>query len=113
MQTKTCTSCGETKPIDQFRGKNHKCRKCDSLINKKWKENNKESMDIYRQKWIENNPEKIKVYIPHPRKTKEEKIKIETCEILKEHKEIMKDDPERLTTSFLKKIIHVDCSGKL
>jgi hypothetical protein len=31
------------------------------------------------------------------------------CTILKQHHESMKDDPEHLTTDFLKKLIKVDC----
>lgn len=39
-----------------------------------------------------------------------EKIRysLNTCEVLKQHSEIMKDDPERLSTDFLKKIIRTD-----
>ena len=31
------------------------------------------------------------------------------CTILKKHHEAMKDDPEHLTTEFIKKLIKVDC----
>ena len=32
-----------------------------------------------------------------------------TCELLKEHHDNLKDDPEHLSCDFLKKIIGVDC----
>ena len=32
-----------------------------------------------------------------------------TCNIIKQHHESMKDDPEHLTTEFIKKLIKVDC----
>ncbi len=42
--TKTCSKCGELKPLDQFRnrrsskdGKHAQCKKCMSLANKAWK----------------------------------------------------------------------------
>jgi hypothetical protein len=35
-----------------------------------------------------------------------------TCEIIKKHHEKLKDDPDRLSTDFIQKIIGIDCSEK-
>jgi hypothetical protein len=32
-----------------------------------------------------------------------------TCQIIKKHHEILKEDPERLSTDFIQKIIGIDC----
>ena len=31
------------------------------------------------------------------------------CDIIKQHHEDMKDDPERLTTDFVKRIVNIEC----
>jgi hypothetical protein len=43
---------------------------------------------------------------------KHDRIKKETCCLIKKHHDEMKDDPERLTTDFIQKLISVNCDKK-
>ena len=69
--------------------------------NKRWKENNPErAKDIQKRaskKWYESNKGKASK-AQHIRR---EKNKMTVCDILEQHHEEMKDDPESLTTDFL------------
>ncbi len=92
----------------------------------------------YRRQWLKNNPEKYEhvkkknvqytkeLWKKHPelkeksllkfieskthKELKEsESLKKQTCKILREHAEEMKDDPEHLTTEFMQKLIGIKC----
>jgi hypothetical protein len=39
-------------------------------------------------------------------------IRMGTCEIIKKHHADMKNDPERLTTDFIQKIVRIDCNDR-
>ncbi len=61
-------------------------------------------------RWREENKDKVRGYLrKYGKKYREKKMKEETCEIIRNHAEEMKDDPERLSTEFIKKIIRVKC----
>ena len=46
------------------------------------------------------------------KQTKQIKKQESACEIIKNHHGDMKDDPERLTTDFLLKLINIECKGE-
>jgi hypothetical protein len=58
--------------------------------------------------------EQLKISLSEPNKYQErQKIKKGSCcTILKSHAEILKDDPERLSTDFIKKLSNCDCIKK-
>jgi len=88
--------------------------------NKEWYEANKERCLEYRKAYYEAHKEEINAYNvayqkAHPekyreyyRKCKERKAREETCKILKEHKQALADDPERLSTDFILKLVQGD-----
>jgi len=64
---KTCTKCGEVKPLDEFwkdkRAKNGvlgACKKCRYEILKKYRSENKEKMNEWQKKYNSENQEKVK-----------------------------------------------------
>lgn len=63
---------------------------------------NRERLRAYAQEYRKAHPEKYREY---DRNCKERKAREETCKILKEHKQALADDPERLSTDFLLKLI--------
>lgn len=69
--------------------------------NKRWKKNNperaKEIQKRASKKWYKSNKDKAST-AQHIRR---EKNKMSVCDILEQHHEEMKDDPESLTTDFL------------
>jgi len=80
--------------------------------NKRWRDNNPEKYriinnkggDKYRSK--RENKDKInKAQREHRQHIKEGAA----CDIIKKHSEDMKDDPERLTTEFMKSIVNIEC----
>lgn len=63
----------------------------------------------YTKKWQRENKETVNEY---GRASREHKS-ISDCVILQVHEEDLKDDPERLTTDFMKKLIGVECDDDL
>ena len=60
----------------------------------------------YHRKYRSENPDRCReIRLKSYNKMWAEK----TCEIIKEHHEDMKDDPERLTTEFMKRIVNTEC----
>lgn len=55
METKTCTVCGETKPLSDFgliKGKpRHNCKSCKRIESREWYENNKDKKKQYSQSY--------------------------------------------------------------
>ncbi len=69
METKVCNKCNIKKEINQFyfRAKvkgnySNSCKKCESEMNKKYREANKEAVNLVAKNWKENNKEKTKEY---------------------------------------------------
>jgi hypothetical protein len=98
-----------------------------SKSQKKWRDNNPEKVKKAQKEWRNDNPEKVKqthdrYYINHYheiserqrmryQKWREENPKYETntCKMLKQHHDDMKDDPESLSTEFIQNLIGVEC----
>ena len=70
--------------------------------NRAYREAHKEYRAAYNMEWKKAHPEKYREY---DRKQRERKAREETCKILKEHKEALADDPERLSTDFILRLI--------
>lgn len=72
---------------------------------KRRRENESEEQREARYKshseWEKRNRDKINQY--------RRECRAGACEIIKKHHEYMKDDPERLTTEFMKRIINTEC----
>lgn len=67
MQTKTCTTCGDTKPIADFYadksksdGRRTQCKSCTSLTNKASDQRNQAARREYSREYYLRNAEKIK-----------------------------------------------------
>lgn len=86
MITKKCPKCKQTKPLTEFRKTNKNPEKVHSRC--------VSCLEISNQILME------KEEIFNHKKA---------CNLLKRHHEDLKYDPERLTTSFLQKIIGIDC----
>jgi hypothetical protein len=87
IERKICNNCGVEKPVTEFYsskrdGISHVCKKCEK--------------DLYGYKKVEN---------PKPRGRKPTSV----CNLIKMHHEEMRDDPEHLSTDFLKNLLRVDC----
>lgn len=67
---------------------------------------NKEKVNQINKDWRERNKDKLKAqYERHKEKSK----RGAACAILKQHEEDLKDDPDKLTLDFMKRIINLDC----
>jgi hypothetical protein len=118
---KECSTCRETKPVSEFYknkarsdGLQHQCKICTNAVT-----------NTYRKRRLKNDPEYRKrrnelQRLVHKKAYWEIKggnVKVYTsqkervCKIIKEHHDDMKDDPEHLTTEFLKSLLRVDCNG--
>jgi hypothetical protein len=90
-----CNKCGVEKPVTEFYSRKrdgifHVCKKCER--------------ESHEYKKVENpKPRGRKPSDPSGRTPKA------VCDIIKQHHEEMKDDPEHLSTEFLQKLIKVDC----
>ena len=76
----------------------------------KWKLKNEDRAKEIQRKatkkfYDKNKDEILKKQREHRQYMKEEAA----CEIIKQHHEDMKDDPERLTTKFMKSIVNIEC----
>lgn len=81
IQIKTCTKCGDTKPIGEFYkrkgarfGVNSRCKICIDKCNRKWARENPEKVQIANKKWRKTNPEKSKAVIKRWAKANPEKM---------------------------------------
>ena len=104
-QEKTCSKCGEQKPLSKFGndsskkdGKRPSCRPCKAKTDKLYKQNNSETVKKIGKKYYDENKEKIKNYskdwyknnIDHCRKVRDDWYKNNTekvNEIRKKNKE--------------------------
>ena len=125
VKTKKCTKCGEIKPITEFGI--HKgyprtyCKKCARGFLKAWKLSHPEKQAECSRRWVIKNREKInainkRYYEKNIEKLREKRIrnkyirvKNNCCKILAVHHKLMKDDPEHLTTEFIKKLTGCKC----
>ncbi len=64
---KTCTKCGEDKPLSEFHnrtsskdGKKAACRKCSNAASKKWRESSAEHVRAYEKAYREQNKEAVR-----------------------------------------------------
>ncbi|WNO28386.1 HNH endonuclease [Corynebacterium phage PSonyx] len=66
MQTKTCTKCGEEKPLDRFnkdkskRNGRSRCKECEAEQRRRYREENPEKELEYSRLYREENREKIR-----------------------------------------------------
>ena len=75
METKKCNKCGEVKQLSEFStdkrnscGRIGHCKKCSSIITKKWKDNNIEKAKESDKKYKIKNKLKISEYYINQRK---------------------------------------------
>jgi len=59
---KTCSKCGEVKPIGECRKGRNQCKACIAEYNKQWRQDNKEHKKQYDKQWRQDNKEHIKQY---------------------------------------------------
>lgn len=64
MNTKTCTKCGTTKPLNDYHnnksrkdGKNNRCKECQLAATNAWRKANPERVRTYNREWYEGNKE--------------------------------------------------------
>ena len=103
LTTKICTKCKEIKPLKDFsKSKNHKdglsshCKRCHSIDNKKWRDNNKIVISKYNKEYIKQNntqTELIKTYQKNYQKIYRENNK-EQKRILNVKNKATKRNPE-------------------
>lgn len=65
METKKCSKCGQTKPVDAFYkrkdtkdGLNYQCKTCISIKNKDYLQKNRDTRINYFKHWRKNDPER-------------------------------------------------------
>lgn len=76
---------------------------------KKYREDHREELNAYNRKYRaehkeENRAWQKKYREKHP-ENQARRLSWETCNILRAHKDALSDDPERLTTDFIMKIV--------
>lgn len=66
---KTCTRCGETKPLDDFYaekngkfGKRSRCKTCYKAASVEWARKNPDKAYAAAKRWRDKNPDKVAVY---------------------------------------------------
>lgn len=99
---KRCSKCGEDKPVSEFYknrqtkdGLQPECKSCKNKYQDAKRKANPEKFNAYHRKWYKANSEKIR----------EQHNKSAMCKVLKKHHEDVKDDPEHLSTDFIRRII--------
>lgn len=131
---KMCSKCGVEKSDTDFYNNRRSCKQCVSEMYRVWY-NTRSDAAIFRdirkkeagllkvdqeEKYmimvIESSPEYIKEKcqqeIYNYRKQFNEKLddrSFTCCKILKEHHDVLKEDPEHLTTEFIKKMSGCKC----
>lgn len=53
---RTCTECGQEKPLDSFWNRHYKCKPCANAIKSRQKREDPERFRAYSQTWRERNP---------------------------------------------------------
>jgi hypothetical protein len=79
---KTCTKCGEWKPLEEFYksksgkfGRRSCCKKCQAGMFRKYREKNPEKVRERKRKWYEENSEKVREYFRKYREENLEKVR--------------------------------------
>lgn len=62
-----------------------------------------------QKEWYEKNKDKLLRHVREKRQAILEADGHSACVILQKHADDLKDDPERLSTAFMKKIIGIEC----
>lgn len=126
--TKVCTHCKIEKPSTEFYknrctkdGLSDWCKSCLKISTKNWQRNNKDRLKEIHNNWKMRNPEKLKECVSSWKSRNHEKVKQyvkrsyqrrqqkDCCEIIRQHHEDLKDDPERLSSDFIKSLVRVKC----
>ena len=110
---KVCGKCREEKDDTEFYRGGHGqlysyCKKCWSIYTAAYSENRKNSDPTYKEKILIKNRETSRRYYSNPENRKR-KYSIQTCKIIRDHHEDLKDDPEHLTTEFIQKLVGSKC----
>lgn len=66
------------------------------------------SKEHHKYKEPKPRVDRDKCTAPKPKQIPEIKANTSTCSILKQHAEVLEDDPERLSTDFIKSLMHTD-----
>ena len=97
---KTCTKCGEEKPLESFsvdRGKPRRyCKACGVIATRKWSQNNPDKVDENKRRCYAKN--KNRYYVAH--KLRRENLSDSYCrEVLKQKRGFTEDQitPELIT----------------
>jgi len=105
MTDKRCTKCGTTKPSTEFsKNRNSKdglqswCKSCARLFYKKHL-----ACVICGEPLLNGRVKYCTKCSPMPQTC---------CDFLRVHHDIYKDDPERLSTEFIKELMHCKCEVK-
>ena len=94
-----CKECGEDRK-HKAKGMCHMCYKKKRYHEIRYKKN-KDELD------------KRKDSVDKLNNLERQPFKKQTCDLVKKHHEDLKDDPESLSTDFLKKLINVECDDDL
>lgn len=115
-----CKTCYSRK----YREEHPERQKRDRECSKKYAKEHPDKIKKWRREWQRKNPDKVREHQrryreKHPevkikalnylKKHEKDIHKKQVCRILKKHAEDLKDDPERLSTEFLQKIIGIKC----
>jgi hypothetical protein len=90
IQNKTCNTCGENKPIDEFIKQKRICKTCQSKYLKEYYENNKEKYSKYNKEKYQQNSEEIKKKTSEYSKNNRDKVNKSSR---KYKKEVLSKDP--------------------
>lgn len=55
----TCSTCGETKPSDQFPATRKRCKSCTSKYQTEWQTRNRERTNVHARNYRERNRKKV------------------------------------------------------
>ena len=96
MKLKNCKKCLENKPLNEFNkgndpkdNLNYNCKLCQKIINKNYRDSNK---DKYKE-WVKNNPNKIKE--KNDKYLKSEKSKLRRANHYQENQEVIKQNSKK------------------
>jgi hypothetical protein len=65
VNTRTCRTCQESKPLDAFQpttngNRRHVCRSCRVDYGRQWQRDNPEAVKVRNLRWVERNPDRFK-----------------------------------------------------
>ena len=59
MESKTCTKCGEDKPLTEYYKGKSSCKHCRCVARREWRAKNRERKREYDRAWRAKNPEVV------------------------------------------------------